>query len=226
MNPLLESIITQFSVQAQELLDLLEAKRITPKVWRDRMAALLATYHTAAMMTGIQSTAVPPEGWAVLAETLASQYGYLNNFYTQVAAAEAFSAAWRVRADMYADSSQSSYWDGYIYNKAGKFLPIPAVPGDGTTQCLTRDRCKLRVVKLGENDFDVYWELDRGIPDDQHCQTCLERGAQWYPLRIRDGVLMETAVKDWDTLTDEIIEHHHNLWERMASDDAQSAVPT
>ena len=187
MNPALQSIIAQFSVEAQALLDLLEGSRITPKIWRDRMAMLLARYHTAALMAGVGSTAIPDGGILILADTVGSQLGYLNRFYTEVAAAEAFKATWRVRADMYANSAGASYWDGYIYSKAGKFLPVPATPRDGSSQCLNSCLCNLRVVPLGGEDFDVYWELGKA----DHCQTCVERAAQWSPLKIRDGVLKE-----------------------------------
>ncbi len=117
-------------------MNLLEAKRITPSVWRDRMADLLARYHIAALMVGAGETAVPPAGVAILARNLTNQYGYLDNFATEVAAAEAFRNAWRARAQMYTQSAGASFWDGEIYRQAGRFLPLPAVPKDGTTQCM------------------------------------------------------------------------------------------
>ena len=136
MNPLLSSLLAQYSVQVEELMNLLEAKRITPSVWRDRMADLLARYHIAALMVGAGETAVPPAGVAILARNLTNQYGYLDNFATEVAAAEAFRNAWRARAQMYTQSAGASFWDGEIYRQAGRFLPLPAVPKDGTTQCM------------------------------------------------------------------------------------------
>ena len=136
MNPLLVSLLEQYSVQVQELMDLLEAKRITPAVWRDRMGDLLARYHVAALMVGMGQTAVPTEGIALLAGNIANQFGYLDNFATEVAAAEAFRAVWRSRAQMYVNSAGAEFWEGYVYRQAGRFLPLPAMPKDGTTQCL------------------------------------------------------------------------------------------
>lgn len=193
MNPLLVSLLEQYSVQVQELMDLLEAKRITPAVWRDRMGDLLARYHVAALMVGMGQTAVPTEGIALLAGNIANQFGYLDNFATEVAAAEAFRAVWRSRAQMYVNSAGAEFWEGYVYRQAGRFLPLPAMPKDGTTQCLSNCKCSwdIQVLDAERGDYDATWVMHPA----EHCQTCIERAAQWAPLQIRDGMLMETAVK-------------------------------
>lgn len=48
--------------------------------------------------------------------------------------------------------------------------------------------CKwdVKAVDAANGDYDAYWRLEKG---SKHCQTCLERAAQWSPLRIREGVL-------------------------------------
>lgn len=206
MNPLLVSLLEQYSVQVQELMDLLEAKRITPAVWRDRMGDLLARYHVAALMVGMGQTAVPTDGIALLAGNIANQFGYLDNFATEVAAAEAFRSAWRARAQMYVNSAGAEFWEGYVYRQAGRFLPLPAVPKDGTSICLSNCRCGLRIVVVDaeRGDYDVYWELNPA----EHCQTCIERAAQWNPLQIRGGMLMETAVKHLPGQHDQMTHAH------------------
>lgn len=193
MNPLLESLLRQYSQEVEALTAALEAKRITPRRWRDRMAALLARYHYAAIAAGMRQTAVPPEGVALLVRGVANQYSYLNNFYTEVAAAEAFKAAWRARAQMYVQSAGASFHEGDVYRQAGRFLPLPAMPKDGTTQCITNCKCSWVITVLDKEagDFDATWTL--GIAD--HCQTCTERAKQWSPLRIRGGVLLEERTK-------------------------------
>ncbi len=49
----------------------------------------------------------------------------------------------------------------------------------------------IKVLDAEAGDYDATWVMHPA----EHCQTCIERAAQWAPLQIRDGMLMETAVK-------------------------------
>jgi hypothetical protein len=165
----------------------LERGSITAVVWRDGMRRLLTRYHTAGLMVGMGVTELPEEALALLVQTLeVGQFPYLDNFYTVVVAASEYNPAWMARAMLYALSPKTSYWEGEVYRQAGRFLPLPAQPAQGTT-CLTNCGCAWRIVTLAEGDYDAYWERGK----DDSCQVCLEREETWNPLRIRDGVLMD-----------------------------------
>ena len=65
-------------------------------------------------------------------------------------------------------------------------LPLPAMPGDGTSQCLTRCRCSWDITKLeGDGNYDCTWVMS----DAEHCQTCRQRATDWAPLRVREGIV-------------------------------------
>lgn len=97
------------------------------------------------------------------------------------------------RAEMYADATIGTWWMGHT-----RGWPLPAWPGDGTTQCKTRCRCSWDIRQLGgEGNADAHWLL--GNVD--HCQTCEQRAEEWAPIRIRDGELpSEITTKGWVTI--------------------------
>lgn len=71
---------------------------------------------------------------------------------------------------------------------AGHMPTLPHYPGDMDLACHGFCRCRLRVVRLGQNDWDVYWDLD---PDGlEHCDDCVALWQAWSPLQIRDGEIV------------------------------------
>jgi hypothetical protein len=59
---------------------------------------------------------------------------------------------------------------------------------EGVISHNSNDKCRWRIetVDAENGDYDAYWELS----PVEHCQTCLERRAQWYPVQIRGGELV------------------------------------
>ena len=120
-----------------------------------------------------------------VAQNISTQGDYLNGFMNAMIAKyremtkEQFRGEFGTRAKQYTDSIIKPYWQGLT-----EVLPLPALPGDGTSQCLTHCRCKWRIDVLdrGVGDYDCFWELQPA----EHCQTCLERAKEWSPLRIRN----------------------------------------
>jgi hypothetical protein len=178
----LGALIQKLSTAIHDLTAQLEAGSIPVSDWQTGMQALLARYHTAAYMVGLDSTALSKNALEAIAAQVEAQMGYLNNFALVISSVGEFQAAFYSRADMYSGSITTEYWEA----KSG-WLPLPAMPGQGT-QCGGRCKCAWRIETLDEKagDFDCYWEL--GVAD--HCGTCVERAAQWNPVQIRDGVLM------------------------------------
>lgn len=165
-----------------DLFDELTATHLTPTEWRNAVKRVLAEHHVAALMAGLGSEVVPAKAWQGVVDQVNVQVGFLNNFKVEIQDDAEFRPGWEKRAASYAESIKVPYWTGRT-----KVLPLPAMPGEGS-QCLQGCNCQwdVKVVNAEQGDYDCFWRLEAG---SDHCQTCLERAAQWSPLRIRGGVL-------------------------------------
>ena len=178
----IEDLVTALTDDVTALTALLESGEQTADAWFVEMAQTLTDHHMAAMMTGLGSAALPPAAQAALGKLVAAQLSYLDNFRLVIKDAAAFERGWTARAQMYAEAIRAPYWSGRT-----KMLPLPFLPGDGTTQCLSRCRCAWEVETINEaqGDYDARWVLG----DAEHCQTCIARTGQ-NPYRIRGGELL------------------------------------
>lgn len=164
------------------LMDEFAAGEIDANEWRDRFAAMLAGAIALAYFVGMGGTVITADQRATMDAMLAEQLAYLNRFYEAVAqtfeAGGEFDPAWRSRASMYADAVTEPFWEARTWP-----WPLPAYPGDGTSQCLTHCRCDwvIQVIDEAAGDADAFWMLG----PVEHCQTCIERATRWNPLQIR-----------------------------------------
>lgn len=153
------------------------------ETWQAEMQTLLARYHISSYMLGDGTPYLSPEDWEIVENYYMTQTQFLDAFAMEMFTAGAIAAAWQARAVMYAGAITAPYWDA---NTRGLFLP--AYPGDGSSECLSNDRCQLSVKTLSaqNGDYDVFWILDTSITD--HCDTCRSRSRVWSPLQVRNGV--------------------------------------
>lgn len=176
-----QPIIDAIAADVDELMSDLEAEEITAAVWQDRMAATLARGHLAAYMAGQESSEITAASRKRLLKDVSVQLGFLDNFTVEIQAAAEFQKGWNARAAMYAEQTGASYYSGTF-----KMWALPAMPRDGSTQCLSRCNCSWDVQELdGEGNADAYWRLG----PSESCQQCIERAQQWSPLRFRSGEL-------------------------------------
>jgi hypothetical protein len=180
----LRLLLARLLAEIAKATQALENGTTTVDAWRADMERRLTRYHRAALMAGLGATEMPPKGADYLKQYVGVQLDFLRNFAIEIAEGDTWKPAWNARAALYAGAVKGSYWRGAV-----KMLPVPATPGDGTSQCLGQCTCSLEVVWIdAENgDADVYWKL--GTPETHHCQTCPIRATDWAPLRIRDGEL-------------------------------------
>lgn len=150
--------------------------------WQEEVSRQLERYHTAAYLAGADTQSLSPAARAAVTADLKTQLGFLSQFALEIQEAAEWQNGWNARAEMYARSIQTPYWRGVT-----KLLPLPAMPGDGTSQCLTNCKCGWAIEQLdGEDNYDCYWRMGA---TERHCQTCPERAQEWAPLRIRRGEL-------------------------------------
>jgi hypothetical protein len=149
------------------------------EAWRAEMERILARGHLAGYALGQEAFDFSDKERSSLVKQVAAQLEFLDNFVLDVQSAPEFQKGWNARAAMYAEAVGASYYRGKF-----KLWPLPSVPGDGTTQCLSRCNCSWDVQELeGDGNADAYWRLG----PSESCQTCEERASQWAPLRIREG---------------------------------------
>lgn len=175
-----------FSFEIDELMRRLEQGEITLEQWRDLFAALLASYITLSYLIGSGGAAVGGEARGWLVNWLAGQLDYLNNFRDTIRANRDTGSNWspgfNARARMYAGSVIAPYWYGETEG-----LPLPALPGDMSSDCGELDACAWDIdwVDRERGDADCYWRLNAQRVVLEHCQQCIERARQWNPLKVR-----------------------------------------
>lgn len=174
----LDSLIARASDQIAEATARLQARALTLDQWEMQMLLAIEMAYTAAYGAGSGSELTDADR-ALVNGMVGEQREFLRGFKQAISDGSISPAQAQARAQMYAESVKSSYWRG-----ATRGYVIPAVPGDGSTQCLTNCKCSLRIDELeGDGDADIYWLLS----DAEHCQGCIQRAADWSPLQVRDG---------------------------------------
>lgn len=206
----LEALLDPLSSDIKAVTERLAAKTITVEAWRAEMERLIARYMAAAVMAGLGAEELTPNQATVVQQGVTIQRAFLDKFVADMIAegweTGSFPAKWMARADMYARSIVAPFWEGETWG-----LPLPAMPGDMTSQCGQNDKCTWEIVTLSEKrgDFDAYWVLHPA----EHCQSCLVRSEEWNPLRIRNWTVMIEGRKGVDDilviLADELQKFKH-----------------
>lgn len=178
-QPALDRLIRRLSLLIGTATTELEQDTSRADDWYDEVARQLTRYHTAAYLAGAETQELIDAARRAINADVRTQLKFLAKFKVEIQDAEQWQAGWNARAEMYARSIQTPYWRGVT-----KLLPLPAMPGDGTSQCLTNCKCIWDIEQLdGENNYDCYWR----VSPVEHCQTCRQRGGEWAPLKIRAG---------------------------------------
>lgn len=174
----LEALLTRLGGRVESLMNQLTTGDLSLSAWQAAMTHALTVHSTAAYLAGRKSKTLTAEQRSALAERVATQVSYLKGFTADLAAAEMIGPAEQARAQLYAQSIKASYWAGRTRD-----LPLPAMPGDGSTACLTNCGCAWSVIPVdaAQGDYDCYWV--RHTSDS--CATCRDRAADWSPYEIR-----------------------------------------
>jgi len=182
-----------FQNAARELNQRLKRGRIESDEWLRRMMGEVKDLHTTALAIGESGRwdNISQEEWGQLGANVQKQYRFLRRWRRQIdqQGVEEFSLAQlNDRAQKYGSAASESYQIGYTGEVGVPIGELPAMPGDGTTECMTRCKCRWAINTLDKErgDFDCTWTL--GVAE--HCETCLERSVEWVQLEIRGGILV------------------------------------
>lgn len=180
-QPALDRLVRRLSLLIGTATRTLESNPARIDDWQQEVSRQLERYHTAAYLAGADTQNLSAAARAAVGRDLATQLSFLAQFAVEIQEATEWQAGWNARAEMYARSIQTPYWRGVT-----RLLPLPAMPGDGSSQCLTNCGCGWVIVQLdGDGNYDCTWR--RGKKDT--CQTCMQRSEEWAPLQIRGGEL-------------------------------------
>jgi hypothetical protein len=173
----LERLIQKLLEEVANLTARLERGEITVRTWQREMEKLLARYHEAAYMLGLESAELDDDAMATIIKDIEFQLDYLDSFAETIAAGSAWMAAWTARAALYAQSPKRTYWQGVAGNMG---IDLPGYPGE--SECLSNCGCSWDIQEV-KGGYDAYWR--RGKNDS--CAGCRQREREWNPFRIREG---------------------------------------
>jgi hypothetical protein len=191
LPPSLQYLLGAFREAIRELTLRLQIGMITLDEWHRAMETLIARYHAASFMAGQRSPLIGVTEEGYVYDYVNTQLGFLDNFALVIQSGAEWQAGWNARAEQYAKGIVSPYWKGRT-----KILPLPAMPGDLTTDCGQNCACLWDVVTIDEKkaDYDCFWMLNASrVITTEHCQECTLRAREWNPLKVRDGILQLTG---------------------------------
>ena len=211
----LRLILEAVTNDIDSLFDSLLAGNVSVSHWQRLMQELLSKYHISAYMTGSGVNELDQSDYEIIINRLATQFDYLDNFsnvmqtvksdYDLLPEDERMALPnplqkYQGRARLYGTYAKAFYWEGDT-----GYLALPAMPGDGSSACLSNCLCHWSIETIDENkgDFDCFWVLGAA----EHCQTCLVRAKRWNPLRIRNW---STVLPGQQVLTEELGEELDN----------------
>ena len=115
---------------------------------------------------------------ASIASHTLRQYGFLQNFATQIKEGELSVGQIRSRSEMYLHSSTQAYERG----QASSFdIDLPEYPGDGNQICLSRCKCRWQIVRQEDGTVESHWLVNIAA---EHCESCRQNTARWNPFII------------------------------------------
>jgi len=185
LPPRLQQVQRRILADIDELSAQMDAGQIDVNQWRAEMQRIIDRGMSSALMAGKNSRQLTDLERQLVRQLTAVQGAFLDNFANDILT-KGWLPAYMSRAQMYGSSTTAAYAQGEVIRQAGQWLPLPAMPTEGT-QCLSNCGCRWRVevMDAARGDFDGYWLLGK----DDNCQTCLQRAADWSPVRIRGNVL-------------------------------------
>lgn len=152
---------------------------LSPEEWQTKMRKELKEEYIRQQMFGRGGKdQMASEDWGSVGGQLSNQYKLLRE--TMALLPDATEDQIRAWSEQYIDASRQAYERGITRAHEIPYGSLPAMPGDGTTICVSGCRCTWRFIHLGDR-IEAFWGLEPGA---EHCDTCLTRASNWNPLTI------------------------------------------
>lgn len=186
----LEARQEMFMTRARSLNVQLKQGRIDPDTWMRRMRGEIRKLHLAAYGIGYSGKfdKLDLRDYGAIGNAVQRQYNFLQRWKRQLRTQglDTFSLQQlNDRVQKYGAASRESFEKGYGKEVGIDPSVLPAHPGDGTTECYTRCKCrwKIDILDKENGDFNCTWELGPA----EHCETCLARAMEWVQLEVRNN---------------------------------------
>jgi hypothetical protein len=152
---------------------------LSPEEWNTKMREELKAEYIRQQTFGRGGRdQMASEDWGSVGGQLSNQYRQLRE--TMLLFPDATEEQIRAWSEQYVAAARQAYERGHTRSQGIPFGALPAMPGDGTTVCVSGCRCTWRFIHL-EDRIEAFWGLEPGA---EHCVTCLERASNWNPLVI------------------------------------------
>lgn len=186
----------RFHLRVEVLATELIEGRLNIAGWFQGMATELDRLHTMAYIVGKGGPQnLDADDPGVIQGIVQKQQSYLANWARQLKFQKAQGKTPTVdqikaRAEQYYSAANATMQRAQT--EALGIPELPSLPGDGTTSCKTRCRCKWRIVPIPNqpNSWDMFWTVDKTA---ESCEECVARGFIWNPLEIRNGQIVTYA---------------------------------
>jgi len=171
--------------------------KISPTDWRDKMRQEVKDEYIRQYLSAIGGLAVMTQAdWGSVGGMLKEQYKYLDKFYGEVAAGNLSEGQIAARAGMYINSAREANERAHGRSQGMPDGSLPAYPADGSSECLTNDKCSWEIEPVLADDRTVsHWNAFWRLSDAEHCSTCLERAAGWNPYVVKAGSRARPVVR-------------------------------
>lgn len=150
-------------------------------------------FHIAASVASKGSWSVMTKAdWGRVGNRVRKQYEYADKFVLELLGKQADEgpsfAQIKARASLYVDAISATFHAQEAQNAGINPGVLGVFPGDGSTECRTRCKCRwtIRVLNAQRGDFNARWTLGSA----EHCKTCLARGRAWRIIRVRGNRLV------------------------------------
>lgn len=178
MVGLRDAYIAQSKLRTNALAAQVANGEISIQQWQIAMRQVVKdTFINEYMLGAGGRNAMTQADWGRVGQMVRNQYEYLDNFAQDILNGRYTEAGVAARGRMYPEAASQAFERG---NTEGRGMPpLPQVPGDGQTRCLSNCKCSIQI-KERDEAWDVYWKLSPA----EHCEDCLELASRWNPLVI------------------------------------------
>jgi len=184
-----------YNAEAESLNQALADGSIGVDTWYEGIRKSISRGHVSTYSVGRSGawSSISFSEWGRLGQRIRRQNQFLQAFADDIRkrGAENISVKYlNNRTGLYGANFRESLEAGNARDRGLDPSVLPAIPGDGTTQCLVRCKCRWTIRPSGRDRYLISWRLGQA----EHCATCNSRARDWVNLEVYKGNLISEVV--------------------------------